>query len=301
MTLENEVTKKIIRKLFSSEDYRIEVINLLDAMFLKFAVQFFEKIVKVKLEFGELSSNWYKEQFLKRSMSKDEIAINSGMNVKTIQNMFNSTRKEVVIDASISHYEELCNHIDTLIKEGGDLNIELTIKFRGVSVDLNLNETLMVINTLAVKRAEIRGGLWSTAGKQVEKPLMKALCLMFDVPEKYWNIKVQPITLREIDFYLLGGDLKSKYRCEVKLMGKGNPESADAIIARGTQVFIADKLGPGNKQQMNELGVHWVELRASNGFMKFEQVLEHLSIPHKSLDTSVDINERLDNILAKIL
>jgi len=63
----------------------------------------------------------------------------------------------------------------------------LTIKFKGVSVDLNINESLIVINSLAVKRAALRGGLWSTAGKRVEKPLMQTLCKLYDVPnENYY-------------------------------------------------------------------------------------------------------------------
>ena len=45
----------------------------------------------------------------------------------------------------------------------------LAYKLNDVSIDLNINETLIVINALAVKRAALRGGLWSTAGKRVEK------------------------------------------------------------------------------------------------------------------------------------
>jgi len=56
-----------------------------------------------------------------------------------------------------------------LIEAEPDLDLTLTIKLRGVSVELNINESLIVINTLAVKRSALRGGLWSTAGKKVEK------------------------------------------------------------------------------------------------------------------------------------
>ena len=45
---------------------------------------------------------------------------------------------------------------------------------------------------------------------------------------------------REIDFYLVEGT--NNHKCEVKLMGKGNHESADAVIARDSKVFVADKL-----------------------------------------------------------
>lgn len=78
-------------------------------------------------------------------------------------------------------------------------------------------------------------------------------------------------------------------------MGKGNPESADAIFARETNIFVADKLSDLNKQQADILGVNWVELRAENGFMKFAEILEKLNIPHHSLI------EDLDTKVAKIL
>ena len=83
--------------------------------------------------------------------------------------------------------------------------------------------------------------------------------------------------MREVDFYLIQGG--SSYKCEVKLMGKGNPESADAVIARESQIFVADKLSDLNKRQLDDRGVHWVELRDANGFRKFGRVLEKLSIP----------------------
>lgn len=58
------------------------------------------------------------------------------------------------------------------------------------------------------------------------------------------------------------------YCCEVKLMGKGNPESADAVIARDNRVFVADKLSDLNKSQLTSLGLEWVELRDTNGYFK---------------------------------
>ncbi len=301
MKLEHQVTANIIKKLFKSEDYRIEIITLLDAAFFDFVIQFFKRVIEAKLQSDEITKDWYRARFLVEAQSKDDAAICSGMNMKTIQNMFNTTRREVVIDASINHYDELCRHIDSLIEEGGGLNIELTLKFRNVSVDLNLNETLIVINALAVKRAEISGGLWSTAGKQVEKSLMRTLCMVYKVPNEHWRIPTQPKSLREVDFYLLGGDRKTQYRCEVKLMGKGNPESADAIIARDTQVFIADKLGPTGKTQMDRLGVDWVELRSEKGFRKLKDILDKLDIPHSDISSNLDMDSELDAILSRIL
>src|SRR5690606_19651222 len=152
------------------------------------------------------------------------------------------------------HYDTLYNAIDELTQIE-DIDLTLTIKFNKVSVDLNINESLIIINTLAVKRAALRGGLWSTAGKQTEGPLMVTLCKIFDVPDKYFALKPKAKRIRkgdvnrEVDFFLYQDS--NTYKCEVKLMGKGNPESADAVIARDSKVFVADKLSDQNKAQLS--------------------------------------------------
>ena len=250
MTLTEQVAKNIIKKLLKGEDYRIEVVSLINAEFLQFSIDFFKKIIEAKLNNENITSNWYKDEFLNPNLPKEEIAINSGLNMKTISNMFNSTKKEIVIDASNEHYDVLYNSIKELTEIENDLELTLTIKFNGVSVDLNISESLIVINTLAAKRAALRGGLWSTAGKRVEKPLMLTLCKLYGVSDS--NYQIETISRdadetfeREIDFYLK--DENNIYKCEVKLMGKGNPESADAVIARDSKIFIADKLSDTNK------------------------------------------------------
>lgn len=174
MTLTEQVTKNIISRLIKGQDYRIEVVALINAQFLQFAMEFFEKIIQAKLRNKDVV-DWYKKEFLNPNLSADDIAIYSGLNKKTITNMFNSSTKEIVIDASNEHYEILYSSISQLIENQNEIDLTLTIKFRGVSVELNINESLIVINTLAVKRAALRGGLWSTAGKKVEKPIMQTL------------------------------------------------------------------------------------------------------------------------------
>jgi len=268
MTLTEQVTKNIIKRLLKGQDYRIEIVALINAEFLQFAIEFFKKVAQAKFDSREITTDWYKEAFLSEALSADEIAINSGLNKKTITNMYNSANKQIVIDASNEHYDTLYNAISDLIQSQNEIDLTLTIKFRQVSIELNINESLLVINTLAVKRAALRGGLWSTAGKKVEKPLMLTLCKLYQVPEENYavklkgtNVEVDETTFeREIDFYLMNSD--NQYKCEVKLMGKGNPESADAVIARDSTVFVADKLSETNKRQLNSLNVKWVELRA---------------------------------------
>jgi hypothetical protein len=286
MTLTEQVTKNIIKRLLKGEDYRIEVVALINAEFLQFAIDFFKKVALAKYDGIDLDGDWYKKTFLNSSLPSDEIAINSGLNKKTITNMYNSASKQIVIDAANEHYDTLYNAISELIQNQNDIDLMLTIKFNKVSIDLNINESLLVINTLAVKRAALRGGLWSTAGKKVEKPLMLMLCKLYQVDEDNYAVKLKGTNKevdetafeREIDFYLIEGN--NQYKCEVKLMGKGNPESADAVIARDSRVFVADKLSDMNKKQLNSRKVDWVELRSENGFQKFAEVLDALKIVH---------------------
>jgi len=302
MTITEQVAKNIIKKLLKGADYRIEVVVLINAEFLQFAVDFFKKVVDAKLKSKNITVDWYKKEFLNPALPARDIAINSGLNEKTIHNMFNSSTKEIVIDASNKHYDTLYRAIKNLVDSEHDLDLTLTIKLKGVSVDLNVSESLIVINTLAVKRAALRGGLWSTAGKRVEKPLIQTLCKLYGVSDKNYAVKIKGKAVkdadfeREIDFYLINGG--KQHKCEVKLMGRGNPESADAVIARGSKVFVADKLSETNKRQLDSLGVEWVELRSAGGFKRFETVLDHLKIPHGKL--SGDIDSKLERIFKEI-
>lgn len=307
MTLTEQVTKNIIKRLINGQDYRIDIVALINAEFLQFAIDFFKQVIEAKLKNQSLSIDWYKKEFLNPELASDEIAINSGLNKKTIMNMYNSATKEVVIDASNEHYDVLYQSISSLIENQNEIDLTLMIKFRGVSVELNINESLIVINTLAVKRAALRGGLWSTAGKRVEKPLMQTLCKLYSVPDQNYIIKLKGKTAnvkdndidfeREIDFYLV--ENKNLHKCEVKLMGRGNPESADAVIARDSKIFIADKLSNTNKAQLNSLKVEWIELRNNMGYKRFKKVLENLNIPHKEFMGNLD--KEIDIILAEIL
>lgn len=297
MTLTDQVVKNIIKRLVKGQDYRIEVVALINAEFLQFAIDFFKKVIEAKLANKDVTIDWYKATFLNKNLSSADIAINSGLNKKTITNMYNSATKEIVIDASNEHYDILYQSISSLIENQPDIDLTLTIKFRGVSVELNINESLIVINTLAVKRAALRGGLWSTAGKRVEKYLMATLCKIYNVPFEHFDQSKIPASMREVDFYLIKD---GKYhRCEVKMMGRGNPESADAIFARESDVFVADKLSDLNKQQADMLKVKWVELRNEAGYKRFAKVLTELGISHT--DFQGDLDAHLVTILNDLL
>ena len=298
MTLKDQVVRNIVSRVLCSKDYRIEIVNLINAEFLQFAVDFFKKVCIAKLNSKTITIDWYKEAFLDEALPSDEIAINSGLNKKTISNMYRTATKSIVIDASNEHFDSLYESIQTLIQNEPEIDLTLTVKFNGVSVDLNVSESLIVINTLAVKRAALRGGAWSTAGKRAEKYLMLALCKLYKVSPQYYNaehfVKNRMLDVdREIDFYLRKGT--KQYKCEVKLMGQGNPESADAIIARDSHVFVADTLSQQNKNQCDQLGVAWVACRDRDGYKRFALALEKYGIPY------TPFHGKIEDVLPSIL
>lgn len=302
MTLLPEVAKKIIIKLLNAEDYRSEIFVIINNEFFNYSLNLLKKMKEKKST--STNENWYRDNFLNHSLQKDEIAINAGLNMKSISNAYNTTLKEIVIQASNDNYEtinQLINELTTI--ENMNFSLEINDSETNETILLNTFETMLAINNMAVKRAAISGGAWSTAGKRVEKPLMETLCLLYGVDKENYSITYKGTQAqfdgnfeREIDFFLIKDD--NHYKCEVKLMGNGNPESADAVIARGSKVFVGDKLSVTNKAQLDTLGVEWVMLREENGFKRFKTVLENLNIPHTDLNENY--MENIDTIFEQV-
>lgn len=292
MTHKDRTTRDIVYNVIRGQDYRHIVVSMINDEFMRTAIAFFKKVVRAKLNSKAITIDWYKEAFLSKDIPSDELATNAGLNMKTIRNVYKSGERSIVIDASNEHIDHLYESIKALVQDNKDIDLTLTIKLKGVSVDLNVSESLIVINTLAVKRAALRGGAWSTAGKSAEKNIMLALCRLYKVPEQYYNaehfIKDRRKKVdREVDFYFKEGSA-DKYRCEVKLMGMGNPESADAIIARDSSLFVADTLSAQNKNQCEQRGISWVELRATDGYKRIKQALEKFNIPYTDYSGNLD-------------
>ena len=287
MNFENKVIEQTIDKLINGEDYRSEIVNAINVQFLDFSLLFFKDIIRAKLDEKNIDINWYKKYFiLNKNLETDEIAIYSGMNKKTITNIYGSATKEIVLNTAEKNFDYLSNLINELNENEEDkLNIQLKITYNKIAVELSISESLLVINALATKKIAIRGGAWSSIGKKVEKPLMIKLCELCNVPEENINSthfrKNEELDFdREIDFKLYDKN-KKEIKCEVKLMGKGNPESADAVIARDSDIFIADTLSEQNKAQLTSLGIKWIELKnhsKEENIDNFDKILKDLNI-----------------------
>lgn len=287
MRFDKIVIKQTVDKLISGKDYREEVINAINVEFLDFALEFFKKILQAKMNDTNINLDWYKKNFINNNEIKpDEAAIFAGMNKKTVSNIYGSATKEIMINVANSNID----YLETILKSLGDssenIGISIKISYKNISVELNLSESLLVINALATKKIALRGGAWSSIGKRVEKPLMLELCALSGVPKEYINADIfkkdgELDFDREVDFKLLSKDKSKIYRVEVKLMGKGNPESADAVIARDTNIFIADTLSLQNKNQLKSLNIEFLELKNNqNSIADFKKILQKLEIPY---------------------
>ncbi len=287
MTFENEVIEKTIEKLMNGQDYREEVIRSINAVFLDFSIDFFKKIAFAKMNSEDITLEWYKKYFISSdNFSPEEAAIFAGINKKTITNIYGTANKEVVLNVANENFEYLSCLINELEKDANsDLAISIKISYKDVTVNLSLSESLLVINALATKKIQIRGGAWSSIGKKVEKPLLDKLCEFVGVPtanidNRTFKKDKKKSFDREVDYKLISRTGKV-YRIEVKLMGKGNPESADATIARDSNIFVADTLSEQNCKQLEARGVKYLILKGHNDTIdKFKKILTELDIPY---------------------
>lgn len=287
MTFENEVVNATVNRLINGEDYRNEVVKSINAVFLDFTIEFFKKIVDAKMNDEGITLDWYKKYFINGSnYSAEEAAIYAGMNKKTITNMYGSATKEVVLNVANENFEYLSKLLSDLENdENTGIAINIKLSYRNITVDLSLTESLLVINALATKKIQLRGGAWSSIGKKVEKPLLDKLCELAGVPSQnidnsHFKKDKKKKFDREVDYKLISSTGKV-YRIEVKLMGKGNPESADATIARDSDIFVADTLSVQNCNQLHSRGVEHLILKDNKDQInEFKAILSRLDIPY---------------------
>ena len=289
MTFGEGTVRNTVSKLLSGSDYRDEVINAVNAVFFDFCIKFFREIVDAKFNGQDINMAWYSERFINADdITADDAAVYAGLNRKTITNIYGTAKHKIVLNAARNNFEYLRSILSELENDtNNDLAVTISISHNKITVELSLTESLLVINALATKKLQIRGGAWSAIGKRVEKPLVDELCRLAGVPEENIDRKIfrkdknLPFD-RETDYRLISITGKV-YRVEVKLMGRGNPESADATIARDTNIFIADTLSEQNRAQLTSRGVEYLMLHGSRKnkiLSDFVKILDKLEIPH---------------------
>ena len=298
ISLKPEATRKIIRSLLiQDESHRVAVFDEINRQFLEYAVEFFARVARAKLLGEELrAEDWYESELILQAQDVNDVAISAGIPMKTIENIRRSTRREIVVETALDNYRSLHQTMEELLAVQQP-EIILTIKLGSVGVDLSVSESLIVINSLAVKRDQIRGGMWSAVGNGVEKPLMRTLCLLFQVPDDHAREAKHKEFKTQIDYVLKAGSCD--FLVEVKLSGKGNPETAKAAIAHKARLFVADTIGETSRVLLEEEGVEWVELGKPNGYLRLGQALKRLDIPHSDPRPLSELDDILDEVLGK--
>lgn len=115
MQIDNLSVQKIIRLLMNGRDYRIVILPLIEKEFLQYTIDFFKKVATAKLDNQFLTKDWYKATLLNPKLPPEEIIIHSGLNKKSIFNAYGTARKNVVLDVTSQHYDQLYKSILDLV------------------------------------------------------------------------------------------------------------------------------------------------------------------------------------------
>ena len=286
--------QRLLRSLLTNEVGDDTTLGWHKAEFGKFCIEYFKQVAQTKFSGLELTQTAYNCDIDDSELEYDRIIF--GSDAPPDIAVLPSNR--VVAKVVVAYPEELPAKVPLLLNDvNPNIEYKPVLNRNGVQIELTLQETLIVVNTLAAKHAEIRGGAWSGLGKRLELPLMLTLAKLYQVPESYYAGKGLTGEAREVDFHFLNrsGD---QFFCEVKLMGKGNPESADSTIARRSNIFIAQTLSDKNKSQLTNRGHHWVELGAAEGYKRIYTVFNYLDIP--CVDFDGDLDSALDAIIPEV-
>jgi len=313
VTVKREDIKQVVKSLLMGEDYREDFLAVIDALYIEAYLEYFKKVV-YKSNYPEQTNlnqlisdseqndddkyNWYENLMLNPQLNKKEIALNAGINMKTITNMHNTTRREVVIDAAKKHFREFIGVLNKMQNKINQIDLKLDLKYGDIFASFDTYEVLFMINAMATIISNIRGGIYSSLGQQIEKPLMLTLSRMVKIPEEYYKKSNNYEDRRQTDFHYFIND--QKINCEVKLMGKGNPESANSASARYTHIFIANKISDLQKEELKKKRILWLETQGNDNLLEdFCEILKELEIPHTHFKGNYKehIEEYLENAL----
>ncbi len=294
VTITTEGQRQIVRSLLTyGSNHRREIVRDINRQFVRYAVQFIDRAAEAKRSGEELRlEDWYRDQMLMLAANVDDAAVLGGVPRKTVFNIYGKASRQVVLDAAV---ENIQHFLDTLEELRAALAPQFQVELSNHGVTFTTDESMLLINSLAVKRQQINGGMWSAVGKSVEHPLMHTLCELFGLGEQHYRLGLEQDGKYQVDFILMRSGVE--YRCEVKLNGRGNPESVTGAIARDARVVIADYISEQNRKKLDSSKIAWVDLSERDGYLQFGDALIAFSIPHTP---PADLR-RLDGILDRVL
>lgn len=119
MRLSNDGIHHVVRCLIlDGENHRQAIFEEINRAFVKQAITFFSTVAEAKLRGEDVGagSEWYQRELVQSgAVKKDDAAIHAGLPMKTINNIYETTRREVVINTGIRNYETLQRTINEFV------------------------------------------------------------------------------------------------------------------------------------------------------------------------------------------
>jgi hypothetical protein len=282
--------KRIVVLLLSSESHRPYLV----ALKTKIYIDFFSSLLD-EIGLNADATTPFKKILIDNQPDLDNKLWYSGINHKTVGDTYGSQG----VPAKELALKEIGSNIRQIVRESKTSLKSITLEYnQGKIVTLNSEELLSLFLAISTRHASLKGGFASSFGKKVEKLFLITICKIFRVSDdNYYAYDIQDEEgfNRETDFYFVNND--KKFKCELKMMGKGNPEGADSLYARDTSIFIGETLSDTNKKQCEKNNVHWIELKNS-GWKRFGEVFKKLGI---KAEFDPDYEKKLDSILNSII
>ncbi len=304
MKVNANTIKRLIKSILLNENHRLILTASKTDASISFFNDFLNSISERKTLTNDHSFNGLfqgiEESFFGEYLSsisiEEEKAKNLGIPGKTIGDAMGSKSKEK-INEGIRLFQPI---IDQIISEKNFDLQQVKLNFSDSSHVINSEEFMKLLLASSTWISAINGGFNSSFGKQIEKPIMLTLCKIFNVDQSNYHEYDQLDEgdySRETDFYLRGSRQRD-IKCEVKMMGRGNPESIDSAWRKGVKVFVGFEISETGKREANDKGVHTLELR-DKLWIKFDKILNHFKIPNSfDEDWEENIDDYLDEIFS---
>ena len=295
-TITTEGKRRIIRSLLEDGgNHRAAVFEEINRDFLQYAMSLLGRAADGKIRGEEVrSDNWYFSELVNRASQTNEVAVLGGVPKKTIFNIYGSATRQIVLEAAAENINSLNSALEELrAVHHPDLHVSISL---GSELEFTTQESMLLINALAVKRHQISGGKWAAVGIAVEAPLMLTLCRLFALEPQHYRSGLSKDGRHQVDFMLQRSGVE--YRCEVKLNGRGNPESVTAAIARDPRLVLADFISEQNREKLDAAGIRWVDFHDRQGYLRFGRALDAFNLPYHPPDEALP---QLNNIFDEIL
>ncbi len=151
MKLSTVDIQNIITKLLQSEDYHVEILTHINIDLIQEMIEYLNGLGQIKLQFQNDDIDEFK-QLLLNYQPTDELVLNLDYDLdKDMQYQLDT---QITLDYEREFFDS--HYLFT--EQPLNIDLGMTFRFQNVSIHLTMAETLIVINTIAVKRAQLRGG-----------------------------------------------------------------------------------------------------------------------------------------------